>query len=46
MAISQERKMKKAGKKVFLNVYLTKNLLVYVEKLKSKEEFLVIFMRK
>ena len=46
MAISQERKMKKAGKKVFLNVYLTRNLLVYVEKLKSKEEFLVIFMRK
>ena len=35
-AISQERKMKKVRKKVFLNVHVIRNLLVYVEKANSK----------
>ena len=45
-AICQERKMKKGRKKVFFNVHLIRNLLVYVEKRKSEKEFLVIFMQK
>ena len=36
----------KTLKKVFFNVHLIRNLLVYVEKRKSEKEFLVIFMRK
>ena len=35
-AISQERKMKKVRKKVFWNVRVIRNLLVYVEKANSK----------
>ena len=38
--------MKKGRKKVFLNVHLISNLLVYVEKRKSEKEFLVLFMQK
>ena len=35
-AISQEQKMKKTRKKVFLNVHLIRNLLVSIEKANSK----------
>ena len=37
MAISEEPKMEKARRKVFLNVHLIIYLLVYVEKPKSKK---------
>ena len=36
----------KTSKKVFFNVHLKRNLLVYVAKRKSEKEFLVIFMQK
>ena len=36
----------KTSKKVFYNVHLIRNLLVYVAKRKSEKEFLVIFMQK